>query len=591
MVIDGKEFAGSELSVVEGPVGQLRAGGVGADRVGQKARRVVAVLVISAAVAVGCLGAGGITVYRNLRQTNKERSLIDHSQVVLTNLQAQTQRLDRMDFNLQLFVATGDRSRWRAAQQPLSNLFADMLVLQELVKDNASQTRHAQDLSKAVDRLGAAVEITGTDKVVPDKEILACRGGITVLQQEERGLLRDRTDGMKRDSYTSFLLSSGYLAVSMMIVLGLFVLLFRDAKRRREDETILFAAKEQLEATVRKLTERAEESTLLTSARDELQLCMTARQAHESVVRHMSLLVPGSSGATLVINNSRSLVEIAATWGAGMTLLDGFNPDGCCGLRAGKARWRTPGKSELHCMHFAGTPPESYLCVPLAAHGETQGFVFVCCDTASSVAIAMERTPLIVEMSELASLSIASLNLRAKLEGQSIRDGLTGLFNRNFMEIALERELHRAARQGTPLAVMMLDVDHFKALNDTFGHEAGDVVLREVADCIRKSLRDEDIICRYGGEEFVVIMPDAPEATAMRRAEMIRLAVSEIRTHFRGELLGSVTMSVGIAMYPESDRDGRNLVQLADSALYRAKHAGRNQVMLESTTTTLAGMT
>ena len=582
MAIDGKEFADSELAVAEGPVGQLQAGGMGADIEHRKARKVVAILMLSAAVAVGCLGAGGITVYRNLRQTNKERNWVDHSQVVLSNLQTESQRLERLDFNLQLFAATGDRSKLRSAEQPLSNLYADILQLQELVRDNKSQTRHAQELTKDVDRLGAAVERVSTTKALPDDDLLSCRSAITVMQQEERGLLQDRTDGMKAGAYRSFLLSSGYLAVSLTIVLALFVLLFRDARRRRKDEAILFAAKAQLEATVRKLTGRAEESKLLTSARDELQLCMTAKQAHESVVRHMAMLVPGSSGATLVINNSRSMVEIAAIWGEATALLDGFNPDGCCGLRAGRARWRTAGKSELNCMHFAGNPPESYLCVPLAAHGETQGFVFVCCDTAEALAVAIERTSLILEMSELASLSIASLNLRAKLEGQSIRDGLTGLFNRNFMEIALERELHRAARQGTPLAVMMLDVDHFKLLNDTFGHEAGDVVLREVSECFRQSLREEDMICRYGGEEFVVIMPDASEAIAMRRAETIRVSVSQIRTHFRGELLGSVTVSVGIAMYPESDRDGRNLIQLADGALYRAKHAGRNQVMLES---------
>ena len=170
----------------------------------------------------------------------------------------------------------------------------------------------------------------------------------------------------------------------------------------------------------------------------------------------------------------------------------------------------------------------------------------------------------------------------AKLEGQSIRDGLTGLFNRNFMEIALERELHRAVRKGMPLAVLMLDVDHFKQLNDTMGHEAGDVVLREVAECYRRALRDEDVICRYGGEEFVVIMPDATEAIALERAERVRTAVSEIRMHFRGELIRSVTVSVGVAMFPEAGRDGSELLRLADGALYRAKNSGRNQVMLES---------
>jgi len=543
--------------------------------------KVVVLLIVSAAVALGFICAGAFTVYRNMRQTEQERSWVDHSQAVLLNLQTQTQRLDRASFDLELYAATGNSEKLQAADTPISNLNVDQVQLEELVKDNQSQMRHAQILKKAVQRLTATVDGMGASKVVPDKQILDCRDAITILQREERVLLDTRTEGSKVDSYRSFLLSAAYLGISLAIVITLFVFLFRDVIRRRADEKVLFAAKGELEATVSKLTENAEESRLLTSARDEMQLCLTSRQAHESTVRHMELLLPGSSGATLVINNSRRMVEIAARWGEEVSLLDGFSPEACCGLRVGKARWRKPGDSELHCAHFFGNAPENYLCVPLAAHGETQGFVFVCCKTPESLALAEERTPLIQQMTELAALSIASLDLKAKLERQSIRDGLTGLFNRHFMEIALERELHRAARQGTALAVMMLDVDHFKALNDTFGHEAGDIVLREVAECFRRSLREEDVICRYGGEEFVVIMPDATEETALRRAEAIRAAVSEIRTHFRGELLGSVTVSVGIAMYPDSGKNGSNLIQLADAAMYRAKRAGRNQVVME----------
>ena len=543
--------------------------------------KVVVLLAVSAAIALGFICAGAFTVYRNMQQTEQERSWVDHSQAVLLNLQVQAQRLDRVDFNLELYAATGDRSKLTAAETPLSNLNADQLRLGELVSDNQSQSRHAQDLKKAMQRLATAFDATLASKIVPDKQILDCRNAINILQQEERTLLQTRTEGSKVDSYRSFLLSAAYLGISLAIVITLFAFLFRDVMRRRADEKILFAAKGELETTVSKLTENAEELRLLTSARDEMQLCLTSRQAHESTVRHMELLLPGTSGATLIINNSRRMVEVAARWGAEVSLIDGFGPEACCGLRVGKARWRKPGESELHCAHFLGKPPESYLCVPLAAHGETQGFVFVCCTTPESLAIAEERTPLIQQMAELAALSIASLDLKAKLERQSIRDSLTGLFNRHFMEIALERELHRAARQGTALAVMMLDVDHFKALNDTFGHEAGDVVLREVAECFRRSLREEDVICRYGGEEFVVIMPDATEETALRRAEAIRALVAEIRTHLRGELLGSVTVSIGIAMYPDSGKNGSNLIQLADAAMYRAKRAGRNQVVLE----------
>jgi len=556
---------------------------IDAIRAPSKTTKVVVLLAVSATIALLFICAGAFTVYRNMRQTDQEHNWVDHSQAVLSNLQVQTQRLDRVDFNLELYAATGDRARLKAAETPLSYLNVDYIQLEELVKDNQSQERHAQDLKKAVQRLDAAIGgiSAGANMAVPDKQILDCRDAINILQQEERNLLAARTDGSKEASYRSFLLSAAYLGISLTIVIVLFVFLFRDVIRRRADEKMLFAAKVELEATVSKLTKNAEESRLMTSARDEMQLCMTSKQAHKSIVRHMELLLPGTSGATLVINNSRRMVEIAARWGEEASLLDGFAPEACCGLRVGKARWRKPSESELHCAHFTGRTPENYLCVPLAAHGETQGFIFVCCGTPESLVLAEERTPLIQQMAELASLSIASLNLKAKLEMQSIRDSLTGLFNRHFMEIALERELHRAARQGTTLAVMMLDVDHFKQLNDTFGHEAGDVVLREVAECFRRSLREEDVICRYGGEEFVVIMPDATVDTATRRAEMIRFAVSEIRTHLRGELVGTVTVSIGIAMYPDSGKDGGNLIQLADAAMYRAKNAGRNQVVLE----------
>jgi diguanylate cyclase (GGDEF)-like protein len=561
---------------------EVAAGKSGAANGRVKGKKTVAILVASAVVAVVFLCAGAWTIYKNMQHTQMERDWVDHSELVLDNVATQSERLERADFNLQLYAATGDRSRLRSAQSPIVNLQGDVQRVRELVADDAIQTQNANELAADLQRLNTGLEAARESRVTPDSAILQYRNRLAVLQQKERDLLQQRQDRSKQSSYKSFLLSIGYIGVSMAMVAVLFVFLFRDVMRQQHDREKLFAAKGQLEATVKKLTDRAQESALLVSARDEIQLCMTAQQAHESVVRHLHQLLPGTSGATLVINNSRRMVEIVAQWGEKMSLLDGFNPDACCGLRAGKARWRKAGKSELHCTHFVGTAPDSYLCVPLAAHGETHGFVFISPDTSDALRLAEGRTLLVQELVEMASLSIASLNLKAKLEGQSIRDGLTGLFNRHFMEIALERELHRAGREGTSLAVLMLDVDHFKKLNDTFGHEAGDAVLREVAECFRQSLREEDIICRYGGEEFVVIMPDTMEEAALRRAEMIRSAVAGLRTHFRGELIGMTTVSVGVAMYPTSDREGRNLIQLADGALYRAKRAGRNMVMLEA---------
>jgi diguanylate cyclase (GGDEF)-like protein len=155
------------------------------------------------------------------------------------------------------------------------------------------------------------------------------------------------------------------------------------------------------------------------------------------------------------------------------------------------------------------------------------------------------------------------------------------------MEIALDRELRRAVRHQKPLAVLMLDIDHFKQLNDTYGHEAGDVVLREVAGVMRQAVRSEDTVCRYGGEEFVAILPELGTEDALSRAESIRHMVSELRIYHRGQALREVTISIGVAVYPNNGDSLDQLLSLSDRALYEAKHLGRNRVVLAEHATAL----
>jgi len=180
---------------------------------------------------------------------------------------------------------------------------------------------------------------------------------------------------------------------------------------------------------------------------------------------------------------------------------------------------------------------------------------------------------------ELSSMWIAGLNLRARLEEESIRDGLTHLFNRRFMEIALERELRLAARRKGELSLLMLDIDHFKRFNDTFGHEAGDQILREVSEILRESVRTEDIVCRYGGEEFLVILPGMGAEASFHRAEDIRQRVSKMRLDFHREAPKEVTISIGVSTYPQAGQAVEELVRSADRALYSAKERGRNRVV------------
>jgi diguanylate cyclase (GGDEF)-like protein len=183
-------------------------------------------------------------------------------------------------------------------------------------------------------------------------------------------------------------------------------------------------------------------------------------------------------------------------------------------------------------------------------------------------------------VAEHIALALANLKLQETLRDQAIRDPLTGLFNRRYMEESLEREVSRAGRSGIPVGVIMLDIDHFKHFNDTFGHEAGDTLLGALGNFLRAHIRGGDIACRYGGEEFTLILPDASFDATRDRAEQLREAVTKLNVLHRGETLGPITLSLGVATFPEHGSIGQAVLLAADGALYRAKHEGRNRVVV-----------
>ena len=166
--------------------------------------------------------------------------------------------------------------------------------------------------------------------------------------------------------------------------------------------------------------------------------------------------------------------------------------------------------------------------------------------------------------------------LEAELREQAIRDPLTGLFNRRYLDETLPRELSRCQRGGQPLSVAMLDLDHFKDFNDSYGHEAGDIVLRAIGDLLQKSLRAGDIACRYGGEELTLILPGATRADVQPRMEDLRQAVADLHLHSRAGALPTITVSIGLTEAADTDTDAATLLLRADAALYRAKQQGRN---------------
>jgi diguanylate cyclase (GGDEF)-like protein len=185
-------------------------------------------------------------------------------------------------------------------------------------------------------------------------------------------------------------------------------------------------------------------------------------------------------------------------------------------------------------------------------------------------------------VAEHVALALANLRLRETLKSQSIRDPLTGLFNRRYIEETLERELRRAERRQAPVSIVMFDIDHFKRFNDTHGHLAGDALLRALGEFLQANFRGEDIVCRYGGEEFVLILPEAPMEATARRAEVLRERVKVLHVPHRGALLGGVTLSLGIAEFPRHGATTETLLRAADAALYQAKSGGRDRVICYS---------
>ncbi len=298
----------------------------------------------------------------------------------------------------------------------------------------------------------------------------------------------------------------------------------------------------------------------------------------------MRRLFPDASGSIALLTPSRNRLESTVTWGVGPAGQI-FSPTECWALRRGTFHVHAGGLSGARCAHFLGEGAS--VCIPLIAIGEAFGVLSVQ-DNDFLAAIAPDasshhsarRLNVATAVAEHVALAIANLGLRESLRVQAVRDPLTTLYNRRYMQEFLERELNSARRKHRPVAVMMLDIDHFKRYNDAVGHAAGDRLLSTVGEILLRSVRAEDIACRYGGEEFTLILPECSLKQAAVRAEIIRQRVAETCARQASERVQAVTISIGIAAFDETTDQIGLLLKFADDALYDAKRAGRNRVVL-----------
>ena len=343
---------------------------------------------------------------------------------------------------------------------------------------------------------------------------------------------------------------------------------------------------EQNVKMVQELTERSHRATLLAKMGELLQSCVKKDEVFAAALGFAPKVFPNSRGAVALLNAARSLAEIAGSWHDCEIPATVFEPQSCWALRTSHPHLVVAGDTTARCAHASGVTA-TYLCIPIMAQGEALGILhFQATEQAPSLADAelSFRTTFAGQV----GLSVANIRLREALRTQSIKDALTGLYNRRYLEEMLEREIRRAVRAGQSLGILMIDLDHFKKFNDTYGHDAGDTVLRETASFLVRSIRAEDIACRFGGEEFVIILPTADLNASHARAERIRSKICELTVLHLGTSLGKVTISVGVSNLPMHGTSPKELLEAADAALYRAKRDGRDRVVVADPPVTAA---
>lgn len=336
------------------------------------------------------------------------------------------------------------------------------------------------------------------------------------------------------------------------------------------------------------LQQRNHELALLNQMSDALQRCATEAETYPEVVTVCRQLFPGSSGYLALTDASRARLTVADAWGQAPPPANSFGLADCCALRDRRFHVvEAPAAAPL-CAHVPVFPEDGYLCAPIITPQENLGIL--------SLAFG-PRDPFLPEdqhrqmlkakwlaasrLVEYYALSLVNLRLRETLRLESIRDPLTDLYNRRYMEESLEREVRRAQRNHSAVGIMMLDIDHFKRLNDTHGHKAGDAVLQALGALLQNNVRGGDIVCRYGGEEFLLILPDAALPVAQRRAEELLAQIRALQIPYQ-QTIFQITVSIGVATFFAQTANVQEVINAADHALYQAKAHGRNQVALAS---------
>lgn len=402
------------------------------------------------------------------------------------------------------------------------------------------------------------------------------RAKIDILVTKERRQRDALMNEFEHRTRIGAYISLGVTMFNLLLLTALLILMFRLLKGRTEAGNALRETGLRLEAGMAEVERRNMEILLMAQMSQALESTLSLQETFAIVAIYCAKLLPRSAGTLYLFRNSRDLLELSAQWGTPLQTLATVEPQQCWGLRRGQPH-QTRDAGDLCCSHYHGDDAYGHLCIPLTAQGEVLGLI--CIEEPLDGMHDTERKSLAITVSEQVALALTNAKLRDVLKQQSIIDPLTGLFNRRYMDETLKRELSRAERKTAPLSLIVIDLDHFKRVNDTFGHDAGDKVLSSTAQKIKDGIREGDLACRFGGEEMVLILPECDRAAAFARADTIRQSIESMALQHGAAPLGKITASFGVATYPADAGNAGSLFQAADRALYLAKSTGRNRVV------------
>ena len=501
------------------------------------------------------------------------------------------------------YVLSGNEALLSPYKNAAAAVHQEIRNAASLVRDNAAQINRLEKLQSLItQRFNDSKKITDTRRSLGMEAArkFSASGQNVELGEKIRSALRQIRESavfvLNSQSARGKDSAQGALHFLILEIIAALIftaapilILYGDIDARRRVEEKFKEASKKLQVWVDDLEQRNSEFAVLSETADLLHTCVSAQEAYGVLSRSCQKLFPDMQGALYLINEERNLVEAVSEWNGPIAGESVFHSDDCWALRRGRIYEAESPSGRVICGHLAGVSFDGYLCVPMMGQGAALGFLhFRYSKGAHKIkegpraigSISDTKKKLVTTFAEQAALALANLRLRETLRRQSIRDPLTGLYNRRYMEESLERELRRAARSKKPLSTLMVDIDHFKKFNDLFGHETGDELLMQVSQHIQRHIREYDVPCRYGGEEFLILMPETSLETAQKRAENLRKSVKSLQLQNKGRPIGPISLSVGVAAFPSHAQTPENLFRAADTALYRAKSEGRDRVFI-----------